>query len=88
MALSPSYIIAWWSPNPGIAWHCEVRYGLLVMNNCFVCLELRLFVLCGLIARSMSEKRVLVSKVHQCPFMVQSGQLMSGRLRSPPTQST
>ena len=40
------------------------------------------------VVRSLSEKRVLMSIVYQCQCMVQSGQLMSGRLRSPPTQST
>ena len=22
--------IAWWSPSPGIVWHCEVRDGLAI----------------------------------------------------------
>ena len=37
---------------------------------------------------SMSKKRLLMSEGYECPGLVQSGQLMSGRLRSPPTQST
>ena len=40
------------------------------------------------VVRSMSKKRLLMSTGYECPCMVQSGQLMSGRLRSPPTQST
>ena len=36
----------------------------------------------------MSKKRRLMSIGYECPCMVQSGQLMSGRLRSPSTQST
>ena len=37
----------------------------------------------------MSKKRLLMSTGYECPCMVQWGQLMSGRLRSPPTpQST
>ena len=36
----------------------------------------------------MSRKRLLMSIGYECPCMVESDQLMSERLRSPPTQST
>ena len=36
--------IAWWSPSPGIVWHCEVRDGLLVMK-----MSSMLFCLVGLL---------------------------------------
>ena len=52
-----------------------------VVNVCASCLSLW-------VVRSMSKKRLLMSTGYECPCMVQSGQLMSGRLRSPPTQST
>ena len=82
--------IAWWSPSPGIVWHFEVRDGLLVMK-----MSSMLFPLVGVVTicsvwvvRSMSRKRLLMSMGYECPCMVESDQLMSGRLRSPPTQST
>ena len=82
--------IAWWSPSPGIVWHCEVRDGLLVMkmSSMLFCL-VGVVIICSVwVVRSMSKKRWLMSAGYECPCMVQSGQLMSGRLRSPPTQST
>ena len=82
--------IAWWSPSPGIVWHCEVRNGLLVMkmSSMLFCL-VGVVIICSVwVVRSMSKKCWLLSAGYECPCMVQSGQLMSGRLRSPPTQST
>ena len=82
--------IAWWSPSPGIVWHCEVRDGLLVMkmSSMLFCL-VGVVIICSVwVVRSMSKKRLFMSTGYECPCMVQSGQLMSGRLRSPPTQST
>ena len=73
-------------------WHCEVRDGLLVMKmsstgSILFCL-IGVVIICSVwVVRSMSKKRLLMSIGYECPCMVQSGQLMSGRLRSPPTQS-
>ena len=81
--------IAWWSPSPGIVWHCEVRDGLLVMkmSSMLFCL-VGVVIICSVwVVRSMSKKRLLMSTGYECPCMVQSDQLMSGR-GSPPTQST
>ena len=82
--------IAWWSPSPGIVRHCEVSDGLLVMkiSSILFCL-VGVVIICSVwVVISMSKKRLLMSEGYACPCMVQSGQLMSGRLRSPPTQST
>ena len=82
--------IALWSPSPGIVWHCEVRDGLLVMkmSSMLFCL-VGVVIICSVsVVRSLSKKHLLMSTGYECPCMVQSGQLMSGRLRSPPTQST
>ena len=71
-------------------WHCEVRDGPLVMkmSSMLFCL-VGVVIICSVwVVRSMSKKRLLMSTRYECPCMVQSGQLMSGRLRSPPTQST
>ena len=71
-------------------WHCEVRDGLLVMkmSRMLFCL-VGVVIICSVwVVRSMSKKRLLMSTGYECPCMVQSVQLMSGRLRSPPTQST
>ena len=71
-------------------WHCEVRDGLLVMkmSNMLFCL-VGVVIICSVwVVRSMSKKRMLMSTGYECPCMVQFGQLMSWRLRSPPTQST
>ena len=68
-------------------WHCEVRDGLLVMkmSSMLFCL-VGVVIICSVwVVRSMSMKRLLMSTGYECPCMVQSGQLMSGRLRSPPT---
>ena len=40
------------------------------------------------VVRSMSRKRLLMSIEYECHCMVESDQLMSGRLRSPSTKST
>ena len=82
--------IASWSPSPGIVWHCEVRDGLLVMkmSSMLFCL-VGVVIICSVwVVRSISKNRWLMSAGFECPCMVQSGQLMSGRLRSSPTQST
>ena len=71
-------------------WHCEVRDGLLVMkmSSMLFCL-VGLVIICPVwVVGSMSKKRLLMSTGHECHCMVPSGQLMSGRIRSPPTQST
>ena len=70
--------------------HCEVSDGLLVMkiSSILFCL-VGVVIICSVwVVISMSKKRLLMSEGYACPCMVQSGQLMSGRLRSPPTQST
>ena len=60
----------------------DVTYGMLF------CL-IGVVIICSVwVVRSMSKKRWLMSTGYGCPCMVHSGQLMSGRLRSPPTQST
>ena len=67
-----------------------MRDGLLVMKMASIlfCL-VGVVIICSVwVVRSMSKKRWLMSIGYECPCMVQSGQLMSGRLRSPPTQST
>ena len=71
-------------------WHFAVRDGLLVMK-----MSSMLFPLVGVVTicsvwvvGSMSRKRLLMSIGYECPCMVESDQLMSGRLRSPLTQST
>ena len=71
-------------------WHCEVRDGLLVMKMSSMLFRLvGVVIICSVwVVRRMSKKRLLMSTGYECPCMVQSGQLMSGRLRSPPTQST
>ena len=71
-------------------WHCEVRDGLLVMkmSSILFCL-VGVVIICSVwFVRSMSKKYLPMSICYECPCMVQSGQLMSGRFRSPPTQST
>ena len=82
--------IAWWSPSPGIVWHFEVRDGLLVMKTSSMLFPLvGVVTICSVwVVRSMSRKRLLMSMGYECPCMVELDQLMSGRLRSPPTQST
>ena len=75
--------IAWWSPSPGIVWHCEVGDGLLVMkmSSMLFCL-VGVVIICSVwVVRSMSKKRWFMSAGYECPCMVQPGQLMSGRLR-------
>ena len=57
--------IAWWSPSPGIVWHCEVRDGLLVMkmSSMLFCL-VGVVIICSVwVVRSMSKKRVDVYRV-------------------------
>ena len=71
-------------------WHCEVSDGLLVMkmSSILFCL-VGVVIICSVcVVRNMSKKRLLMSIGYECPCMVQLGQLMSVRLRSPPTQST
>ena len=55
--------IAWWSPSPGIVWHCEVRDGLLVvkMSSMMFCL-VGVVIICSVwVVGSMSKKRLLMS---------------------------
>ena len=69
-------------------WHCEVRDGLLPIGD----EDVEYVVLSGwscdhlfrVGCETMSKKRLLMSTGYECPCMVQSGQLMSGMLRSPP----
>ena len=70
--------------------HCEVRDGLLVMkmSSILFCLVGGVIICSVWVVISMSKKRLLMSEGYECPCIVQPGQLMSGRLRSPPTQST
>ena len=82
--------IAWWSPSPGIVGHRQMRDGLLLMK-----MSSMLFHLVGVVTiysvwvvRSMFRKRLLMSMGYECPCIVESDQLMSGRLRSPYTHNT
>ena len=55
------------------------------MSSILFCL-VGVVIICSVwVVISMSKKRLLMSEGYACPCMVQSGQLMSGRLRSPPT---
>ena len=70
-------------------WHCD-EDGILVMkmSSMLFCL-VGVVIICSVwVVISMSKKRLLMSTWYECHCMVQSGQLMSGRLISPPTQST
>ena len=61
---------------------------MMTMSIMLFCL-VGVVIICSVcVVRSVSKKRWLMSTGYECPCMVQSGQLMSGRLRSPPTQST
>ena len=61
---------------------------VMKMSSMLFCL-VGVVIICSVwVVRSMSKKRLLMSTGYECPFMVQSDQWMSGRLRSPPTQST
>ena len=62
---------------------------LVIMSSSILQLMDGVVIICSVwVVRSMSKTRSLMSIGYECPCMVQSGQLMSRRLRSTPTQST
>ena len=57
---------------------------VMKMSSILFCL-VGVVIICSVwVVISMSKKRLLMSEGYECPCKVQSGQLMSGRLRSPP----